>query len=201
VTQTTFRNTRAALGAAAAALALLAATPALAHTGIDHVHSMASGFAHPFTGLDHLFAMVAVGLWAGINGGRVVWAWPLAFVALMIVGAAVGAAHIAIPFVETGILASVIVLGIAVTASLRAPALLGAIVIGAFALLHGHAHGAELPAGASVAGYMTGFVLATALLHSIGATAAVYAGQGTGRVAIRAVGAVVAVAGLALALN
>ncbi|RTL71467.1 MAG: HupE/UreJ family protein [Hyphomicrobiales bacterium] len=187
-------------GACVAALALAAATPALAHPGADHVHSLATGFAHPFSGFDHLLAMVAVGLWAGMTGGRAVWAWPAAFVSLMLVGGAIGAAHVTVPYVESGILASVIVLGIAVTASLRAPTLLGGIVIGAFALLHGYAHGVELPTGASAVSFMSGFALATALLHSIGATAAIVAGRGAGRVAVRVAGALVAVAGLALAL-
>jgi urease accessory protein len=187
-------------GAVVAALVLTAATPALAHPGTDHVHSLASGFAHPFGGFDHLLAMLAVGLWAGMTGGRAVWAWPAAFVSLMLVGGAIGASHLTVPFAEAGILASVVMLGIAVTASLRASTLLGALVIGAFALLHGYAHGIELPSGASAASYMAGFALATALLHSIGATAAIVAGQGAGRVAVRATGALVAVAGLALAL-
>ncbi|MDX2204414.1 MAG: HupE/UreJ family protein [Hyphomicrobiaceae bacterium] len=184
-----------------AALALAAATPALAHSGAGHVHSLASGFAHPFGGFDHLLAMVAVGLWAGLNGGRALWAWPAAFVGLMLAGGAVGAAHLPLALAEPGIIASVIALGIAVTASLRAPTALGAVVIGAFALLHGYAHGLELPAGASAAGYMAGFALATALLHSIGVTAATVAGQGAGRVAVRTAGAIVAAAGLALALS
>ncbi len=173
----------------------------MAHQGVDHMHSMAAGFAHPFTGVDHLLAMVAVGLWAGINGGRAVWMWPAAFVAVMLAGGAVGLAHVTVPMVEPGILASLVVLGVAVTASLRAPAVLGAVVIGAFALLHGYAHGSELPAGASAASYMAGFALATGLLHSLGATAAMMAGEGKGRLAVRAAGAVVAVAGLALASN
>ncbi len=201
MTQRPRSKNRAPLRAAAALLALAAATPALAHPGLEHVHSMAAGFAHPFSGFDHLLAMVAVGLWAGLNGGRAVWAWPAAFVGLMPVGGVIGASHVVLPHVEPGILASVIVLGIAVTAALRAPMALGVVVIGAFALLHGYAHGAELPAGTPAVGYMAGFALATALLHSIGATAAVLAGPGAGRVAIRATGALVAVAGLALALN
>jgi urease accessory protein len=161
---------------------------------------MAAGFAHPFTGLDHLLAMLAVGLWAGLNGGRALWAWPAAFVALMLAGAGLGAAQIAVPFVEVGILASVVALGLAVAAALRAPAAIGAIVIGAFAVLHGYAHGTELPAGGSMPGYMAGFALATALLHSIGVTASVIAGQRKAQVAVRALGAIVLVAGVALAI-
>lgn len=189
-------------GAAAVALAaLLQAAPALAHSGPPHVHSMAAGFAHPFTGFDHLLAMLAVGLWAGVNRGRTLWAWPAAFVALMLAGAAVGAAGVALPLVEPGILLSLIVLGFAVAASVRAPGWLGAVVIGAFALLHGHAHGAELPAGASVAGYGAGFAIATALLHSIGVMTAVAAGHGKAAVLVRTLGAIVLVAGVALIAN
>ena len=176
-------------------------TDASAHAGAPHMHSMAAGFAHPFTGLDHLLAMLAVGLWAGLNGGRAIWAWPAAFVTLMLAGAGLGLAHVAIPYVEAGIVASVIVLGLAVAAALRAPSVLGAAVIGAFALLHGYAHGAELPADASIAGYMAGFALATALLHSVGVTASVVAGQGRPRIAVRALGALVLVAGVALAIH
>ena len=187
--------------ALSAAAATASASDVLAHAGPPHVHSMMAGFAHPFTGLDHLLAMLAVGLWAGLNGGRALWAWPAAFVALMLAGAGLGVAQIAVPHVEVGILASVVVLGLAVAAALRAPAVLGALVIGAFALLHGYAHGAELPAGASTAGYMAGFTLATALLHTVGVTASVVAGQGTARVAVRALGAVVLVAGVALAIH
>jgi urease accessory protein len=173
----------------------------LAHAGPPHVHSMAEGFAHPFTGFDHLLAMLAVGLWAGLNGGRALWAWPAAFVTLMLAGAGLGLAHVSVPLVETGILASVVLLGVAVAAAVRAPAAVGAVVIGAFAVLHGYAHGAELPAGASATGYMAGFALATALLHSIGLTASVMAGEGRARVAVRALGALVLVAGLALAIH
>lgn len=205
VTQATRLKTQARCAAMAVATAASATLPfasdAFAHAGPAHVHSMAAGFAHPFTGLDHLLAMVAVGLWAGMNGGRALWAWPAAFVTLMLAGGVLGAAHVTLPLVETGILASVVVLGVAVAASLRVPTALGAVLIGAFALLHGYAHGAELPAGASAARYMTGFVLATALLHSIGVMAAVAAGRDTGRVAVRAVGALVLVAGVALAIH
>lgn len=196
------RAHRTAVAVAIAATSTLPfASDALAHAGPAHVHSMVAGFAHPFTGLDHLLAMVAVGLWAGMSGGRALWAWPAAFVTLMLAGGILGAAHVTLPFVETGILASVVALGIAVAASLRIPTVLGAALIGAFAILHGYAHGAELPAGASAASYMAGFVLATALLHSIGVMAAVAAGSGTGRVAVRAVGALVLVAGVALAIH
>ena len=127
------------------------ANPALAHTGAEHAFSFASGFKHPFTGLDHMLAMVAVGLWAGLNGGRALWAWPVAFVGVMVLGGALGISGFAVPMVEAGILASVVVLGLLVLAAAKLPVAAGAILVAAFALLHGHAHGAELPGEAAAA--------------------------------------------------
>src|SRR6476660_332538 len=103
----TKRNVTAAV--AALALAATAAAPALAHTGLEHATSFSSGFLHPLTGPDHLLAMVAVGLWAGLNGGRAVWAWPVAFVGVMLIGGVLGMTGVALPAVESGILASVVV--------------------------------------------------------------------------------------------
>ena len=100
---------------------------ALAHTGLEHATSFSSGFLHPLTGPDHVLAMVAVGLWAGINGGRAVWAWPVAFVSLMLVGGALGMTGVALPLVEPGILASVIVLGLLVLTAARVPVAVGAL--------------------------------------------------------------------------
>ena len=113
-----------------------------------------------------MLAMVAVGLWAGLNGGRALWAWPVAFVGVMLAGGALGMAGVAVPMVEPGILASVIVLGLLVLTAARLPVALGAALVGVFALLHGHAHGAELPTEAAAATYAAGFALATALLHA-----------------------------------
>ncbi len=152
----------------AAAASILLATPALAHTGLDLQHSFAGGFAHPFLGLDHLLAMVAVGLWAGLVGGRTVFAWPLSFVAMMAAGAGLGLAGVSLPGVETLIALSVAALGLAVAMQVPLPLLAGAAVCGLFALAHGFAHGAELPEGASALGYGAGFMLATAALHGAG---------------------------------
>lgn len=153
------------------AFALIAiATPAAAHTGVgDHIHlAFADGFKHPLTGFDHLLAMVGVGMWAAFVGGAARWAWPLAFVSVMAVGGAMGLVGIGLPYVESAILASVIGLGAAITFGLRLPIAAGAAVCAAFALAHGYAHGAELPAGASAAGYVAGFLVATAALHGAG---------------------------------
>jgi urease accessory protein len=185
------------LGTAFAALA--AASPALAHTGIEHSFSFAAGFKHPLTGLDHLLAMVSVGLWAGLNGGRALWAWPAAFVGVMLWGGSLGMAGVAVPLVEPGILASVIVLGLLVLSAARLPVALGAALIAVFALLHGYAHGAELPDGAPALAYAAGFAIATALLHALGLGVAHLARSDGSRLAVRGAGALVAAAGIALA--
>ncbi len=180
--------------------ALAGSDVAVAHTGFEHAVSFAAGFQHPWTGLDHMLAMVAVGLWAGLNGGRALWAWPIAFVSVMVVGGALGMAGVPIPIVEPGILASIGVLGLLVLAAARLPVAVGAAVVAAFALLHGHAHGAELPAEAAAATYAAGFALATALLHGLGLAIAYLARNEAGKLAVRGAGALVAAAGIALAV-
>ena len=185
---------------ACAGMTVVGSDAALAHTGLEHAVSFASGFKHPWTGFDHLLAMVAVGLWAGLNGGRALWAWPVAFVGVMVAGGALGIAGLPVPMVEPGILASVIVLGLLVLAAARLPVALGAALVALFALLHGHAHGAELPAHAAAATYAAGFALATALLHGLGLGVATVGRGDVGRLVVRGAGAVVAVAGVALAV-
>jgi urease accessory protein len=187
---------------AAIAVAAVAASSggALAHTGAEHALSFASGFQHPLTGLDHMLAMVAVGLWAGLNGGRALWAWPVAFVGVMVLGGALGIAGIALPLVESGILASVVVLGLLVLMAVRLPVAIGAALVAAFALLHGHAHGAELPGDAAAATYAAGFAIATTVLHAIGLGVAHLAGSASGLLLVRGAGALVAAAGVALAV-
>jgi len=174
---------------------------ALAHTGAEHAFSFASGFKHPFTGLDHMLAMVAVGLWAGLNGGRALWLWPVAFVGVMVLGGLLGISGVPVPMVEAGILASVVVLGLLVLAAAQLPVAVGAILVAAFALLHGHAHGAELPGEAAAASYAAGFAIATAILHAIGIGVSRLASNANGRLAVRGAGALVAAAGVALALT
>jgi urease accessory protein len=187
--------------ALAFAALLLASDGALAHTGSEHALSFASGFTHPWTGLDHMLAMVSVGLWAGLNGGRATWAWPVAFVGVMVLGGVLGTGGIALPMVEAGILASVVVLGLLVLAAARLPVLIGAALVAAFALLHGHAHGTELPGDAAAATYAAGFALATALLHAIGLGVTQVATSDRGRLLVRGAGALVAAAGIALAVG
>ena len=178
-----------------AAFAAVIATPALAHPG-HGVESFAAGVAHPLTGLDHIAVMIAVGLWAALKGGRALWAWPAAFVGVMLIGGALGMAYVTLPFVEPGILASVVVLGLMVALAVNVPVAAGAALIGAFALLHGHAHGSEVAENVGGIEYMAGFALATATLHAIGLTAAL----ATRRPLVRIAGAACAVLGVVLVL-
>lgn len=182
------------------ALVLAGTGAALAHSGAEHAVSFAAGFKHPWTGLDHVLAMVAVGLWAGLNGGRALWVWPAAFVGVMLAGGVLGFADLALPMVEPGILASVVVLGLLVLAAAQLPVALGAAIVAVFALLHGHAHGAELPAEASAVTYAAGFAIATALLHALGSGVAHAARSDNGRMLVRGAGALVAAGGIALAV-
>jgi urease accessory protein len=176
----------------------LIATPALAHVGAGSVSSFGAGFDHPISGLDHVAAMVAVGLWAALKGGRAIWIWPAAFVTVMLVGGAVGMAQVEVPFVEPAILASVVALGLLVALAIDLPVWIGAAVIGAFAFFHGHAHGMEVPETATGAEYMAGFAIATALLHLAGIAFARGAAKLQWRPAIRAAGALCVLAGLAM---
>lgn len=157
----------------AAAFALLSA-PAFAHLTNDaHTHSaFATGFGHPLFGLDHLLAMVAVGIWAAQRGGRMTWALPLTFVAVMTIGGLLGMGGVGIPLVEPGIAASVLILGLLIATAARTPAWMSLALVALFALFHGHAHGTEFPAGQAAAVYTIGFALATALLHALGISAA-----------------------------
>jgi urease accessory protein len=159
----------AVIRAALAATALLVAGPALAHTGVEpHVHGFSMGFAHPLGGADHLLAMLAVGLWAGLVGGAARWAWPAAFLGTMAVGGALGMAGVGLPLTEVAIGLSVAILGLLVAFGTRAPLAAGAAICSVFALAHGFAHGAEMPADAAGLAYGLGFVVATALIHGAG---------------------------------
>jgi len=146
---------------------LLSPALAFAHPGHDHAGVM-SGIAHPIFGLDHLLAMVAVGLWAAQQTGQARWALPLTFVATMLLGGLIGFAGIDMPLMETGIAGSVLALGVLVALAVRLPLAVAAGLTALFALSHGVAHGLELPALSSPWGYAAGFVAATAALHGIG---------------------------------
>lgn len=183
-----------------AVLLLAAAMPAYAHVGVGTVSSFTAGFSHPLSGLDHMTVMIAVGLWAALRGGKAIWAWPLAFVGVMLAGGALGMLHVPMPFVEPAILASVVALGLLVAVAVDLPVSAGVAVIGLFALFHGYAHGTEVPENAAGLGYAAGFAVATALLHAVGITAGLGLGWRFSGVA-RAAGAACAAIGAGLAFG
>lgn len=173
---------------------------ALAHPGHEHTSSFLSGLTHPLTGLDHLLAMLAVGLWAASLGGRALLIVPSMFVLTMILGAAAAMFGASVPFVESGIVLSVILLGGLLVLAKRLPTALAAIIAGAFALFHGVAHGMEMPLSGNGLEYGVGFSLATIALHLVG----VGAGQLLHRLQLsmlsRLSGAAIGLAGLFLSL-
>ncbi|KGM86480.1 Hydrogenase/urease accessory protein [Roseovarius mucosus DSM 17069] len=170
------------------AILTLGATPAFAHLSPEQHGSFVAGLSHPMFGLDHILAMLAVGLWAVVLGGRARWALPASFVGVMMLGYVAAVFGYGLPFVEPMILLSVLALGLAVALSVYLPVFAAASIVGAFALFHGHAHGGELGSAAALS-FGVGFVLSTALLHGIGVALAVAAGRAlTGTQVIRGLG-------------
>ena len=139
-----------------------------AHTFGSQGAGLMAGLTHPFVGLDHLLAMIAVGIWAGQLGGRAVWLIPLTFVSVMAVAATLASFGLLLPLMEPAIACSVLVLGLLIAGSVRLPTSVGGLLVSLFAVFHGYAHGLELPQAASPILYGAGFVLATALLHGLG---------------------------------
>jgi urease accessory protein len=184
--------------AALAMLLVFAASPAFAHVGAGSTASFTAGLAHPLSGLDHIAVMVAVGLWAALKGNRALWLWPATFVGVMLVGGALGMAQLPVPFVEPGILASVVALGLLVALAVDLPVAVGAAIVGVFALLHGHAHGTEVTESMSGAEYMAGFALATATLHLVGIGFALTMQRAALRPAIRLAGVACVAVGVGL---
>jgi urease accessory protein len=175
---------------------VLASVPAWAHTG-----SVAGGFvgglAHPVFGPDHVVAMVAVGLWGAFLGPPAIWLLPIVFPLVMAFGGTLGILGVPIPAVETGIATSAVVLGLMVAMAARPPLSAAAALVGVFAIFHGHAHGAELPAGVDAVAYSLGFVIATGLLHLSGIAFGTLAAWPAGRIAVRTAGGAIALAGVA----
>ena len=163
------------------ALFLLIPTAAFAHPGHIEGLGIASGFMHPVSGLDHILAMVAVGVFAFVLGGRALFLVPLSFVGMMAVGFLLGANGVNLPFVELGIALSSIVIGGVAASGRSMPVAAAMSLVGVFAVFHGHAHGAEMPANAGGLEYAAGFMAATALLHAVGITAAMGVARLTGR--------------------
>jgi urease accessory protein len=180
-------------------LALGAATPALAHPG--HGTGFVAGLVHPLTGIDHLLAMLMVGLWAGLAFPTAKWVCPAAFVGFMLAGFGWGAAGGGFPFAETLILASLVGLGGALLFDLRPPLALGTAMVALFAVAHGFAHGAEMPEGARPLGFVAGFALTTIALHAAGIAIAWRAQRMDSRLLGRVIGGVATVTAAALALQ
>jgi urease accessory protein len=181
-------------------LALLGAVPTLLHAHPFHggATGLAGGLGHPFSGFDHILAMLAVGIWGAQSGGRARWILPLSFVVVMALGGVLGASGMSLPMVEEGIIVSVLLFGVLIATAVRVP-MWGAIaIVGLMGLFHGHAHGAEMPADATGLLYGAGFVAATTILHLIG----VVAGSGAARLSTsrgaRLAGAAIALGGLCL---
>lgn len=180
---------------------LLFATAAEAHTGAGGTSGLAYGFLHPLGGLDHLLAMVGVGLLAAFLGGRALWLVPAAFLVMMAAGGLLGIAGAGLPFVELGIALSIVVIGGALAWGRSLPLALAMALVGFFAVFHGHAHGAEMPAAASGLAYGLGFLAATAALHGAGLALGLGLDRLAGaasRTLARAGGAVVGLSGLAI---
>ncbi|HJT14775.1 MAG TPA: HupE/UreJ family protein [Dongiaceae bacterium] len=188
--------------ASAAVMGLALATPAFAHTGVDaHSHGFAAGFLHPLMGLDHLLAMLGVGVWAAQLGKRAAWLVPAAFVAVMIAGAGLALSGIAMPMVEFGIAGSVLAIGALIAFGTQLPVGVAMGLAGLFALFHGHAHGTELSGFAHPAAYGAGFVAATGLLHAGGVAIVFLARRHAARLPFRIAGAAMAAVGGGLLLG
>ncbi|MGO8069251.1 HupE/UreJ family protein [Rhizobium leguminosarum] len=181
------------LALAAAALPAVAS----AHPAIGEAAGFSHGFTHPISGLDHVLAMVMVGVFAFQLGGRATWLVPTTFVLVM----ALGVAGINVPFVEIGIALSVVVLGAVVALNVKAPLAAALGVIGVFAIFHGHAHGSEMPENAAGAAYAAGFMIATALLHLAGLALGYVigrAGERQGVFVTRTAGGIATIAGVGI---
>jgi len=177
-----------------AMLALLA-EPALAHSAEGVAGGFVSGFLHPIAGLDHVIAMVAVGLWGAFLGRPAIWVLPVVFPLVMAFGGALGVLGVPLPAVEIGIAVSAIVLGAMVALAARPPLAVAAVIVGTFAIFHGHAHGTELPQAASPIAYSLGFVMATGLLHASGIALSLITHWPPGRHVVRVCGGAIALVG------
>lgn len=181
---------------AALPLTLLAAQVS-AHTGEGINSGFASGFWHPILGWDHVVAMVAVGMWGAFLGLPAIWILPVVFPLVMAFGGALGIIGMPLPYVETGIALSGVVLGLLVAFAVRAPIWVAAVIVGVFAIFHGHAHGTEFPTAFNAYGYAVGFVLATGLMHMVGIGIGFMTRSKVGTLVVRAAGGVVALVGAA----
>jgi urease accessory protein len=177
-------------------------TPAFAHLDPEEHGSLRAGFSHPLSGLDHVLTMAVVGLWAALLGGRSIWLVPATFVVTMMAGFGMGMADVGLPFVEPATIASAVVIGLLTLMALRVPTVVAMVMVGTFALFHGHAHGGELGAAGALP-FMAGFGIATVLLHTAGIGACIGLARATsvraGRRAARIAGGLTALGGLLIA--
>ena len=176
-------------------IVLLCTPAAFAHPQKGEAVGFLTGFRHPISGLDHVLAMVAVGLWGAQLGAPAIWLLPVAFPMVMAMGGMLGLMAVPLPGVEYGIALSAILLGAAVMFEFRPPLALAAILVGFFAIFHGHAHGTELPPGQSALLYSMGFVIATGCLHALGIGIGTVHRWAWGQKLLRIAGALVAIGG------
>jgi urease accessory protein len=185
---------RSKLGAALGVLLVLTA-PALAHTGAGVTLGLQSGLLHPITGLDHVAAMVAVGLWGAQLGAPAIWVLPITFPLVMALGGLVGVAGVLLAFPEEAVALSGVVLGVLVALQVRPALWIAAVVVGVFAIFHGYAHGRELPDAADPLAFGVGFVVATGLLHLCGILIGLLVRLPVGERVIRGCGAAIGCVG------
>jgi urease accessory protein len=189
------RNSPAAWAATAFGVVSLPANSAAAHAGTGLPGGWVSGFIHPFSGIDHLLAMVSVGLWGAFLGRPMIHLLPVIFPAMMVAGAIMGMVGASLPPVEFVIALSVLVLGGCIALSVKAPVWAASLVVAVFAMFHGYAHGKELPSAADPISYSAGFVLVTGFLHVSGICFGSLNNRPYGVVATRGLGGVIAVLG------
>lgn len=189
-------NTLASLALSAGLYSLASASPALAHVQEGQAQGLLSGLLHPISGLDHVLAMISVGLWGAQLGAPSLWLLPVTFPIVMAFGGFLGLAGVSLPGVEIGIALSALILGIMVALEAKPKLVFAALIVGAFAIFHGHAHGTELPPDESGLAYSIGFVIATGCLHGVGILLGLMHSSPLGRNLLRVSGGVVALAGL-----
>src|SRR5882724_2509843 len=191
-------NIASAFGVALVAPLLLTSQPAFAHLVDGSAPGgFIGGFEHPLFGLDHVVAMIAVGLWGAFLGPPAIWLLPITFPMVMAVGGAIAILGVPVPGVEIGIALSAIVLGGMIALAARPPLVIAALIVGAFAIFHGHAHGAELPPGSDAVAFSVGFVMATGLLHLAGIAFGSLTRWPAGRIGVRVAGVAIALVGAA----
>ena len=173
------------------------ALPALAHSGDGYGGGFIADFTHPILAWGHVAAMVAVGLWGAFLGSPAIWVLPVVFPIVMALGAVSGIVGLPLSGIETGIALSAVVIGLMVVFAARPPIWVAAIIVGAFAIFHGYAHGTELPATANAFAYAVGFVISTGILHMIGIGFGLLVKWPAGKLAVRGAGGLISLAGIA----